>query len=77
MCCSTLFSGEVDDGVRRTELVDCLPTGSAGLAGDVVEVDDGDGPDADLRPVERDGRGDGILFGANRKSIGGVFYVAA
>ncbi len=46
------FGGEEDDGVGGAELVDGLAAGSAGLAGGVVEVGDGDGADADVGAVE-------------------------
>ena len=58
-------AGEVDDGVWRAELVDGLAAGSAGLAGGVVEIGDGDGADAYPGAVEADGRCDGGLFGAD------------
>ena len=57
--------------------MDGLAAGSAGLAGGVVEVGDGDGTDADFRAVEADRGGDGGLFGADGETVGGVFYVAA
>jgi hypothetical protein len=57
--------------------VDGLAAGSAGLAGGVVEVGDGDGSDADGWAVEAHGGGDGVLFGAGGEAVGGVFYVAA
>jgi hypothetical protein len=71
------LGGEEDDGVGRAELVDGLAAGSAGLAGGVVEVGDGDGADADFGAVKADGCGDGGLFGADGEAVGGVFYVAA
>ena len=57
--------------------MDGLAAGSAGLAGGVVEVGDGDGADADLGAVEADGGGDGGLFGADGEAVGGIFDVAA
>ncbi len=72
-----VFGGEEDDGVRGAELVDGLAAGSAGLAGSVVEIDDGDGSDADCGTVEADGGGDSGLLGAGGEAVGRVFYVAA
>ena len=72
-----VFGGEEDDCVGGAELVDGLAAGSAGLAGGVVEVGDGDGADADGGAVETDGGGDGGLLGAGGEAVGGVFYVAA
>jgi hypothetical protein len=69
--------GEVDDGVWGAELVDGLAACSAGLAGGVVEVGDGDGADADVGAVEADGGGDGGLLGADGEAVRGVFDVAA
>ena len=74
---SAFFAGEENDRVGCAELVDGLAAGSAGLAGGVVEVGDGDGSDADLGAVEGDGSGDGVLFRADCEPVGGVFYVAA
>ncbi len=69
--------GEEDDGVWGAEFEDGLAAGSAGLAGGMVEVGDGDGADAEVRAVESDGGGDGSLLGAGGEAVGGVFYVAA
>jgi hypothetical protein len=71
------FGGEENDGVRSAELVDGLAAGSAGLAGSVVQVGDGDGADADLGTEQADGGGDGGLFRADGEPVGGVFDVAA
>src|ERR1700733_4196429 len=71
------FAGEEDDSVRCAELVDGLAAGSAGLAGGVVEVCDGDGTDANLGGVEADSGGDSGLFGADGGGVGGVFDFAA
>jgi hypothetical protein len=71
------FCGEKDDGVRGAELVDGLAAGSAGLAGGLVEVGDGDGADADLGAMESHGGGDGVLLGADGETVGGVLYVAS
>ena len=57
--------------------MDGLAAGSAGLAGGVVEVGDGDGSNADGGTVLADGGGDGGLLGAGGEAVGGVFYVAA
>jgi hypothetical protein len=57
--------------------VDGLAAGSAGLAGGVVEIGDGDGADANPGAVEADGGRDGGLFGADGEAVGGVFDVAA
>ena len=57
--------------------MDGLAACSAGLARGVVEVSDGDSTDADLRAVQSDGGGDGVLFSAYGEAVGGVFYVAA
>jgi hypothetical protein len=74
---SVVFPGKEDGSVVGAELVDGLAAGSAGLAGSVVEVGDGDSTDADLRAVQSDGGGDGVLFSAYGEAVGGVFYVAA
>jgi len=66
-----------DHGARGAELVDGLAACSAGLAGGVVEVGDGDGADADFGAAEGDGRGDGGLFSTAGEPVGGVFDVAA
>ena len=70
-------SGKEDGGLRGTKFSDGLAAGSAGLAGDVGEVRDGEGGDADLRAETGDGCGDGGLFGAAGEAVGGVFDVAA
>ncbi len=70
-------AGEEDDGLGGGELGDGLTAGSAGLAGGLIEVLDGDGADADLGPVLEDGGGDGGLFGTRGKPVGGVFDVAS
>ncbi len=57
--------------------MDGLAAGPAGLAGGVVEVGDGDGADADFGAMESHGGGDGVLFGADSETVGGVFHVAA
>lgn len=57
--------------------MDGLTTASAGLAGGVIEVGDGDSADADCRAVEADGGGDSGLLGAGGEAVGGIFYVAA
>ena len=54
-----------------------LATGSAGLAGGVVEVNDGDGADANFWAVKADGGGDSGLLRAYGEPVGGVFHVAA
>ena len=73
----SVFGREEDDGVRRAELVNGLAACSAGLAGSVVEIGDSDGADEDFGTAKADGGGDGGLFGANGKAVGGVFDVAA
>ena len=57
--------------------MDGLAAGPAGLAGGVVEVGDGDGADANGGAVKTDSGGDGGLFRADGKTVGGVFDVAA
>lgn len=69
--------GTEDGGVGAGELEDGLSAGSAGHAGGAVEVDDGDGANADGRAVERDCGSDGGLLGAGSETVGGVFDVGA
>jgi hypothetical protein len=71
------LGGEEDDRVGDAELVDGLTAGTAGLAGGVVEVGNGDGADADVGAVEADGGGDGGLLGTDGEPVGGVFDVAS
>lgn len=66
-----------DEAVFFGEFCDGLAAGSAGLAGGLVEVLDGDGGDSDVRAEEGDGVGDGVLLGAGGEPEGGVFDVAA
>jgi hypothetical protein len=73
---SVLFWKE-DDGAGSTEFEDGLAASTAGLAGSVVEVGDGDGADADAGAVEAYGCSDGGLLGAGGEAVGGVFNVAA
>ena len=72
-----VFGGEVEDGFGCAELLDGLAAGSAGLAGGVVEVGNGDGADADGGAVLADGGDDGGLLGAGGEAVGGVLDVAA
>lgn len=69
--------GVKDGGVGVGEFEDGLAAGSAGHAGGSIEVDDGDGADADGRAVEGDGGGYGCLLGAGGEAVGGVFDVGA
>jgi hypothetical protein len=73
---AVLFRKE-DEGVWGAEFEDGLAAGSAGLAGGVVEIRDGDGADTNGGAVERDGGDDGTLLGAGGEAVGGVFDVAA
>ena len=75
--CRAVCGWEVDAGGGSAELGDGLAAGSAGLAGGVVEVGDGDGADADVGAVLADGRDDGRLLGAGGEAVGGVLDVAA
>lgn len=43
----------------------------------MVEIGDGDGPEADARAVLGYGTRDGALFRAARQTVGTVFHVAA
>jgi len=74
---SSTGGGEEDPGVCVAEFVDSLTTGSAGLAGGVVEVGDGDGANLDARSVPADRGDDGGLLGAGGQPIGCIFDVAA
>lgn len=57
--------------------MDGLAAGSAGLGGSVIEVDDEDGAEADVGPMEGNGCRNGGLLGAGGKAVGGVLDVAA
>ena len=57
--------------------MDGLAACTAGLAGGVVEVGDGDGADTNGGTVLGDCGGDGGLLGARSETVGCVFYVAA
>ena len=72
-----VFVGIEDGGLRRGELEEGLAAGAAGHTGCAVQVDDGDGSDADRGAVEGDGRGNGGLLGAAGEAVGGVFDVGS
>ena len=69
--------GIEDGGFGGGELGDGLAAGSARHAGCPVEVDDGDGADADCGAEEGNGGSDGGLLGAGGKAVGGVFDVGS
>lgn len=66
-----------DNGIRSAEFKNHLTAGPAGLAGGVVEVGDSDSADANCRPMEGNGSGDGGLLGAGGEAVGAIFDVAA
>ena len=70
-------TGIEDEGLRKAELKQSLPAGTAGLGGGLVEVGDRHGKDANVRAVLAYCPGDGGLLGAGGEAEGGVFDVAA
>ena len=73
---SSTGGGEEDPGVCVAELVNGLAASSAGLAGGVVEIGDGDGVNLDVGAIPANRSDDGGLLGAGGQPIGCVFDVA-
>jgi len=69
--------GIEDPGLGEAELKNSLTAGAARHARSAVEVDDGNGADADVGAIEADSGCDGCLFGAGGQTEAGVFDVGA
>src|ERR1700733_10276107 len=67
--------GKEDEAVGRHELGEDLAAGAAGGAGRVVEIGDGDGMDAQLWAVLRDGAHDRGALRTDGEAVGGVLDV--
>ncbi len=62
---------------RRAEFGENLTAGSAGWAGGLVEVGNGDGLDANLRTTLGDGTDQRGSLGAESKSVAGIFDICS
>ena len=68
-------AGKDDGGVRLDELGEHLAAGSAGRAGGMVEIGDGDGVNAEVGAELGDGADQGGALGADGEAVADVFDV--